>query len=270
MTRPSQTSAQEPHFLIYTAGYNCADYVERCLRSVESQTYKNYTQIIVDDASTDDTWSNIQRFEGTQSIARRNDQNLKWTQTALRHLHPADEDVVAVLDLDDFFACDTALETLRNIYVRNQCWLTYGNYCDCRQLPSTRLARLIRRCLGPLGKPKGLCRQLPAHILAERAFRQMDFTTSHVRTFKGFLWNAIRPEDLLDWTGHYPPMAGDAATMFPMLDMCAPSKIGFVPDVLYAYNTANPLNEHKINFQLQRQLERWFRQKPPYSPLNGH
>lgn len=255
-------------FLIYTAGYNCAGYVERCLRSVESQTCRNYTHIIVDDASTDDTWSNIQKFKGPQAAACRNDRNLKWTETALRHLHPADEDVVVILDLDDFFACDTALETLRDAYARNQCWLTYGNCCEHHRVPRTRLARMIRRCLGPFGKPKGLCRPLPDRVVAERGFRQMNFATSHVRTFKGFLWNAIRPEDLLDWTGHYPPMAGDAATMFPMLDMCAPGKIVFVPEVLYAYNTANPLNDHKISRELQLRLELWFRQKPQYPVLD--
>ena len=44
-------------FVIVTAVYNCSKYIKRCIDSVASQRYDNYEQIIIDDASTDDTYT---------------------------------------------------------------------------------------------------------------------------------------------------------------------------------------------------------------------
>lgn len=258
---------QEPHFLIYSSGYNCGDYVEKCLRSVESQTLHNYTHVVVDDGSQDDTWLKIQRFKHHRMVAHRNAENQKWTKTAVQYLRPEDEDIVVILDMDDYLACNTVLETLRKTYGREQCWLTYGNVREMEQLPKSTIAKLLHRCMGGVLKPKGRCRKLPDHILERRAFRETNFRTTHLRTFKGFLWNAIHLPDVLDWNGQYPPMAGDVAVTLPMLDMCAPGKIVYIPDVLYVYNYSNPLNDDKISRELQERLELWYRQKPRYPVL---
>jgi glycosyltransferase involved in cell wall biosynthesis len=46
-------------FLIVTAGWNCEQYVERCLNSIKAQTYKNYKVLAIDDCSDDNTWHKI-------------------------------------------------------------------------------------------------------------------------------------------------------------------------------------------------------------------
>jgi len=255
-------------FLIYSAGYNCAPWVADCLRSVAAQTTPNYRHVVVDDASTDDTWARIQQAAHPRLTARRNTERMRWTGAALRHLRPEDDEVVVILDLDDQLAGRRVLQTLEAVYQQRQCWLTYGNYClrDPWQPP------FLPRPLHPLWRlirpPRGQCRQLPERILQQRAFREIPFTTSHLRSFKGFLWNALRPDDLRDWTGQFPPMAGDVACTLPMLEMCAPGRIAFIPRVLYVYNDQNPLNEHRQDRDLQLRLEHWYRLKPRYDILN--
>jgi hypothetical protein len=68
--------------------------------------------------------------------------------------------------------------------------------------------------------------------------------------------------------GHILPMAWDQALMFPMLEM-AGHRAKFIPDILYTYNAANPINDAKVNRALQRQCETAIRQQKPYDRLES-
>lgn len=254
-------------FFIFSAGYNCAGAAEKCVRSIQSQTYENFVHVIVDDASTDDTWERIKRLRAERVVAHRNAANRKWLLNALAYLKPRDEDIVALIDLDDWLAVPDALQKVAEIYQREQCWLTYGDYCMASSLPKFELFRKLRAALSLPHRSARHCRPLPQEVLNRRAFREIGYCTSHLRTFKGFLWNALQPADLLDRDGQYPVMACDTAIMYPMLEMCQVGKIRFVPNVLYVYNDLNPLNDHKLDFDMQRRTDAWFRQKQKYPVL---
>ena len=45
--------------VILTTTYNCQDYVEKCLATIMTQTYKNFRCFITDDISTDSTVDKI-------------------------------------------------------------------------------------------------------------------------------------------------------------------------------------------------------------------
>ena len=47
----------EKHFKLITPVYNAEKWVGLCIQSVKDQSHKNFTQIIVDDCSTDGTVS---------------------------------------------------------------------------------------------------------------------------------------------------------------------------------------------------------------------
>ena len=62
-------------------------------------------------------------------------------------------------------------------------------------------------------------------------------------------------------------MAWDLAMMLPMLEMSGfHSK--FIPDILYIYNTENPLNDHKVNLNLQQKLSHQILSSPKYEKLS--
>lgn len=52
-----------PHFTIVTVSYNCEHFIEKTIKSVVSQKFKDYEYIIVDGASNDSTLSIIEQYK---------------------------------------------------------------------------------------------------------------------------------------------------------------------------------------------------------------
>jgi hypothetical protein len=53
-----------------------------------------------------------------------------------------------------------------------------------------------------------------------------------------------------------------------MIEM-AGERHAFIPNIMYVYNIANPVNDNKVNPQLQRDLEARIRSMPPYERLEN-
>ena len=55
-------------------------------------------------------------------------------------------------------------------------------------------------------------------------------------------------------------MAGDAAFMYPMLEM-ARERSSYIKDIMYVYNKTNPLSEDRINLKKQEDIAAYIRSK---------
>ena len=55
-------------------------------------------------------------------------------------------------------------------------------------------------------------------------------------------------------------MSGDAAFMYPMLEM-ARERSAYVKEIMYVYNKTNPLSEDKIDIHRQEQIAKYIRSK---------
>ncbi|MFT4261712.1 MAG: glycosyltransferase family 2 protein [Candidatus Woesearchaeota archaeon] len=53
---------KKPFISVLMPNYNCEKYLAEAIESILNQTYKNFEFIIVDDASTDNSWNIIQRY----------------------------------------------------------------------------------------------------------------------------------------------------------------------------------------------------------------
>jgi hypothetical protein len=51
--------------------------------------------------------------------------------------------------------------------------------------------------------------------------------------------------------------------------MCGENKSIYIPEILYVYNTENPMNEHKINAKEQERIANFLRSKEPYKSLKN-
>lgn len=93
-----------PKISVVMPVYNASLYLEVAIKSILSQTFSDFEFIIVDDASTDNTWSIIQKYaENDKRIhAVQNSRNLKISKSLNKGINLARGKYIARMDADDW------------------------------------------------------------------------------------------------------------------------------------------------------------------------
>ena len=81
--------------------YNQGEFLERCLKSISSQTYKNFEIIVIDNASTDNTKSIVDKFNYLPLKYLVNKNKGMIAQSRNLGIQKARGDIIAFLDSDD-------------------------------------------------------------------------------------------------------------------------------------------------------------------------
>lgn len=250
----SVAALESARMVIIIPSYNNALYYEKNLNSIFAQHYDNYYVIYIDDCSTDQTASLVEQYVHNHTMEHKV-RIIKNTHRrgALANIYYAvhecaDDKIIVTLDGDDWFAHDGVLAKLNEVYSNPRVWMTYGSYT-----------------LFPDEGRKGCCAPIPPAIVKANAFRECKWLSSLLRTFYAGLFKRIAYQDLLHNESFF-PMAWDLAFMFPMLEMCG-DRFAYIPEILYVYNIASPINDYKINRQLQLSLEQIIRRKKKYAKL---
>lgn len=242
-----------PRIFIFSCGYNCVDYVDAHINSIHNQYYGNYIHRIIDDGSNDGTYEKLVSYakntDRYTSISHFSDNRGSIIQNYAEYLKPEDDDIVAIVDLDDYLIDSFVFEYIVNIYNNLDCWMTHGSFI--------RLSNGSRQ-----GDP------YPDQVKYSKGYRDYPrWLCQHLRTFKGFLWNNVNTKELIA-NKEYLVGAVDMGLSFPMLEMCKPEKIVHIPSVLYVYNDLNSLNEFKIKKDRELKSTKYFRSLPKYKELN--
>ncbi len=97
-----------PLVSVITPTFNQSRFIGQCLSSVIAQTYPNWEQLILDDASTDDTADVVQRFRDPRIRYHIQPHAgiLALAETYNRGLRGTRGELVAILEGDDFWAPD--------------------------------------------------------------------------------------------------------------------------------------------------------------------
>lgn len=241
-------------FVIVIPSYNNEEWCQKNLHSALRQNYSNYRVIYTDDCSTDNTRSNIQEYLKENDKENKvelvlNEKRLGAMNNMYNMVHNCEDDeVIVVLDGDDWLAHSNVLSVLNSRYSSGNVWMTYGQY---KSYPDGRI---------------GCSRQIPQNIIQKNLFRRYQWCSSHLRTYYTWLFKKIRPKDLQDDNGKWLEMTSDLAAMFPMLEMAGERQV-FIPDILYIYNYTSPLNDAKVDINKQQNLERKIRSMRPYQRI---
>jgi glycosyltransferase involved in cell wall biosynthesis len=241
------------NFKIIIPFYNTEKWLSKTVESLLSQKYDNFSCYFSDDISTDRGLEVLNKYKDPKLNIITNTEKkyaLKNIYDTINYSKPSDEDVIVLLDGDDWLFDDFALYKLNYYYSNEDILLTYGTYVHYPQgiLPSNVTS-------------------YSENVIKNNLYRKDTWRASHLRTFKYKLWKNIKIEDLKDDDGEFYRMAWDLAIMFPMLEMSG-GKHKCVSDILYCYNTSNPINDHKVNLNLQLSTDRKIRNKIPYNKLN--
>lgn len=248
---------QKP-FVLIIPSYNNEKYCLKNLLSVFEQDYQNYRVIYIDDASTDSTFKRVEQvikvfgMEGRVTLVR-NETNQKATLNTYRAVHMCqDDEVVVVLDGDDWLAHSNVLNYLNIVYEDPGVWLTYGSHLD---YPSYKRGREQ--------KP------IPENILEERTYREHArtvFSLPCLRTAYAGLYKQVRLSGLLNDEGIFFEAGSAEAFMIPMVDL-AGKHCRFLRDILYIHNRETALADDKIRASVLQNCKEAILAKPAYDPL---
>jgi glycosyltransferase involved in cell wall biosynthesis len=97
-----------PKVSVIIPTYNCGQYIVQAIESVFSQTYTDYEIIVVDDGSTDNTRQVLQNYSGKIKYLYRENQGSAVARNC--GIEAAKGELIAFLDVDDFFLHDDKLE----------------------------------------------------------------------------------------------------------------------------------------------------------------
>jgi hypothetical protein len=249
--KKQQKANENTHFKVIIPVYNSEGWIAQAVESVKAQNYSNFSCFIGDDISTDGTYerclqaiSHLKNFHAVQNKEKK--YALQNIYDLIVQSDPNPEDVIVVLDGDDWLSSRNVLSRL-NEYYNDGCMLTYGSFVE-----------FPRATIGAEAS------EYPKHVIESNSFREDTWRASHLKTYRYSLWRDVDPEDLKDDDGKFFEMTYDQAMMFPMLEM-AGDKAMYVPEVTYVYNTQNPNAINKTKAQKQHDLMKKIRKKKKYA-----
>ncbi len=235
--------------------YNNKDWCIKNLDSVFAQDYPFYEVIYVDDCSTDGTYDLVEQYIKTKKpkcpvtlIKNETRQYHLANRYRMNCLVP-DHKIIVELDGDDWFPHPEVLSYLAKIYANPEIWLTYGQF---QWWPDGKI---------------GYCKKFPDEVFKNNSFRDYKWVSTHLRTYRAWLFKHIKKEDLF-YKDAFFQVGSDEAYMFPMLEMAGGQHIRFIPDVLCIRNRANPIKTSKVwPREYLDAIHTYIRSKPRYARL---
>jgi glycosyltransferase involved in cell wall biosynthesis len=238
---------KENRFVFVIPFRNAKDFIAECASSLIEQNYKNWIAIFCDDNSTDNTVDYIPK--DSRFIIIKNKERL----TALSNIHYAivkfnlnDEDIICLLDGDDYLIKETSVDIINSLY-QDETLLTYGQYVWKN---------------GHLGHCGPYTQELFTRL------RTYDFLASHIKTFKYKLYKELINQDpklscYKDNNDNFYTVTYDVAIMIPLMEIAGFDKVKFNPNPVYYYRV-HDANDYLINLDLQKSVEKEILAKPKF------
>ena len=92
--------------------YNTAEYVEECIQSILSQSYKNIEMILVNDGSTDGSDQICKKYKNLSNVQYIEKENAGVVEARKRGVEEARGEWIMFVDSDDYLLKDCVLELL--------------------------------------------------------------------------------------------------------------------------------------------------------------
>lgn len=235
---------------VICCGRDCAPYLVKCLASIRAQTYRPLAVTVVDDASVDEQARRIVRdvdqLEGWRGIV--NETQVGATANfwrAFQSIDYAPNDVVCLIDADDWWTSEHSVATIMEFYEDNpDCWFGYGSYVPV-----------------PYDEACPPALPYPDEVVRARSFRTWSNNVNHPLTFRGFLLDQLSEADMRLADGTWVPGSYDEAIAYPLLTYAGPAA-KCMPAVTYAYRSDNPASCNLVMREAMESAGRELRARP--------
>jgi glycosyltransferase involved in cell wall biosynthesis len=150
---------KQPFFSVCIPNFNYGGYIAETVQSVLDQTFQDFEIIIVDNASTDNSWDVIRQLEKKDTRIRifRNNANIGFAPNLQRATEKATGKFINLLSSDDIMYAN-ALETYYNVIVKNDSKKiilhSAYNLIDAKSVPFKSCFRLADKLDSHLSGPQ--------------------------------------------------------------------------------------------------------------------
>jgi len=170
------------------------------------------------------------------------------TDDLIKFAEPSENDIVALIDADDFLCDENAFQVIADEYEKKpDLLLTYGSYVN-----------LSNSKVGKFCKP----------YQQGESFRKSDWRGSHLKTFKYKLYEKLLLSCIKDETGKYLKCCADRAIMIPMMEMAGHDRIKHIEQILYCYNDLNPNSVWNTMREESKKTREYIANQPSMKMLN--
>jgi len=235
-------------FVLVVVAGPAENYIEKCLESIISQDRDDWVASVVLDRVGDKTVKKAYAYAGDKIRIHVNDKRMLACHNrklAIDLIDMDDEDIIVIIDGDDWFSCDHVLSFLYEQYNGTNTLLTHGSF----------ISHPYR------GKEK---KNKKYDAKDFKNLRKNTWHCSHLLTMKYKLWKHVEDESLRDKNGNYYDMASDLALMIPALEMAGLERVKFIPEILLVYNRESAYSDSKVNRKNQIAMANEIRAKKPY------
>lgn len=115
-------------FSIIIPAYNVEKYIKKCLDSILNQTYKSFEVIIIDDASTDNTYNIISQYDDPRIKIIQNETNLRQGTARNKGMEIAEGEYIIFVDADDYYSSDDVIEKINNVIGDEKCDIVFFGF----------------------------------------------------------------------------------------------------------------------------------------------
>lgn len=235
------SSGPQNKIVIISPFYNAEKYIEKCILSVAQQDYYNYVHYLIDDKSTDSSYSlaikaitSLNPDLQSKFVVIKNENNVGAVKNQVDLIKKQNSDsVIMLLDGDDWLINNNTIFHLYNDYYQGGAEFTYGS---CWSLADNI----------PL-----IAQDYPVEVKNTKSYRNHHFNWiipyTHLRTFKKNLIDSIDDSMFKDETGKWYKAGGDGSVFYALIEQASPDNIIAIKEIVYNYNDINPLNDYKVN-----------------------
>lgn len=118
---------EETKISVVVPVFNVELYIDKCIESILSQTYKNFELILVNDGSTDSSYQHILKYKDNNQIVIINKANSGQSDSRYQGLLRSSGEYIYFVDSDDYIEPNT-LEILVNDIIKYQSDVVFGRY----------------------------------------------------------------------------------------------------------------------------------------------
>ena len=240
--------SKQQSIAVITPFFNAKDYIIRCVESVAAQDYDNWNMYLVNDASTDLGMVELKKYvdslpdhisDKIHIIINKENMGAPFNQiNTIKQMVTDDDTIVMLLDGDDALVNDPNIFNFyNNLFADNKTDYAYGS------------------CWSEVDNIPLVAQPYPKAVRDAKAYRQHKFNWNmpypHLRAFRKALINNIDESVFKDEKGNWFKAGGDNATFYNIIEQADPNKVVAVPEIFYLYNDKNPINDYKVNGELQ-------------------